>query len=208
MNKKIGKTLYLGTSPSAYDGREDVFCCPIIEVVPKEIPFYIAQDMEEYTHFIFTSKNSLSLFSTLLQNLSFLRNKKICVIGKETAKRCQSLGIVPTYVAKEETQEGMIDLLLRLDLQEAYVLFPKSSLARQKLENFFIEKEIRYQAFDLYDTVTKKPDLLPELDHFDEIVFTSPSTVQAFIDLFAEIPKNKKLTCLGPITKEALKRIR
>jgi uroporphyrinogen-III synthase len=39
---------------------------------------------------------------------------------------------------------------------------------------------------------------------FDEIVFTSPSTVAAFKEIFGALPRGKKLVAIGPITEEAL----
>ena len=204
MAEKPKRILYLGTNPLGCQGREDVFHCPIIEIVPREIPRYVIEDMEEYTHFIFTSKHSVSLFLNFVQDKKVLEGKVICAVGQESAKKLELLGAPFPHIAKEETQEGIIDLLCSMDLKEAYVLFPRSSLARHGIENFLMAREVRYQAFDLYDTVTKKPEQMPNLEQFEEIVFTSPSTVKAFVDLFLTLPKDKKLTSIGPITQEAL----
>jgi uroporphyrinogen-III synthase len=59
---------------------------------------------------------------------------------------------------------------------------------------------------DLYDTVPQKLEPIPDLNAIDEIVFTSPSTVRAFVEIFRHIPQDKTLTCLGPITQEELQK--
>ena len=81
---------------------------------------------------------------------------------------------------------------------------PRSSRSRPVIAQFFQEKEIRYQACDLYDTVTQALKPKPDLKLVDEIVFTSPSTVSAFLEIFGKLPKDKKLTAIGPVTQEML----
>jgi uroporphyrinogen-III synthase len=56
----------------------------------------------------------------------------------------------------------------------------------------------------LYDTVTQKLEPKPDLNHVQEIVFTSPSTVLAFLEIFGALPKGKKLIAIGPITQQQL----
>lgn len=212
------RTLYLGTHPASYPAEGDLIHYPVIKLIPRPIPPHILEDMPEYTHFIFTSKNAVAIFfqtiESQLQNSMLpiligkvdLKEKTIIAIGKSTASRLVLEGCQPTHVAQEETQEGIISLLRPMDLREAYILLPHSSLARHALENFFSEHGIRHQICDLYDTITQKIEPVPDLDTIDEIVFTSPSTVRAFVEIFSHIPHNKKLTCLGPITKEELTR--
>jgi len=69
-----------------------------------------------------------------------------------------------------------------------------------------VARGVRHQVCDLYQTVFQKPGPLPDLSKVDEIIFTSPSTIKGFIAAFGAIPTNKKLTCMGPITEEELKK--
>ena len=57
----------------------------------------------------------------------------------------------------------------------------------------------------LYDTISQVIQPKPNLDHVDEIVFTSPSTVKAFIEIFGVLPRGKKCLAIGPITEQALR---
>jgi uroporphyrinogen-III synthase len=67
-----------------------------------------------------------------------------------------------------------------------------------------MQRQIRFQACDLYDTVSQEICPKPDLDQVDEIVFTSPSTVKAFVEIFGGLPRGKKCLAIGPITQQAL----
>jgi len=202
----MSKVLYLGTDPSSYLHIEGLVHYPIIKTVPLPIPAHILDDMDDYTHVLFTSKNAVAIFLQTFKNPD-LKKKKLIAIGKSTAAKLAQERYAPDFVAPEESQEGVIDLLRPQDLSEAYILYPRSSLARKKLENFLIEQGVRHQICDLYETVFQKPEPVPDLNGFSEIIFTSPSTVKSFRALFGAIPSGKKLTCIGPITEEELKKL-
>jgi hydroxymethylbilane synthase len=190
----VRKVLNLGTEP-----KEGTVHFPVLKLTPRPIPAHILDDFAEFTHVIFTSKNGVRFFSC------DLRDKTVIALGQKTAEALVSRGTEPAYVASEESQEGVVDLLRPMDLDNAYILYPRSSLARGYLESFFQERRIRYQAVDLYDTETNK--IMPSFDlhEFKEIIFSSPSTVKAFVEIFGHLPQDKKLTAIGPITQEAMR---
>ncbi len=203
------KTLYVGTDPSGYN---NVVHFPVIEVVPRALHSKQMRaawdDFTGYTHILFTSKNTVTFFFDALQHLSLplalMKEKKVIAIGNATASSLINQGLFPFAVAAEEMQEGVIKLFNQVDLSDSYLFYPRSSLARKRLEMYFIQRQVRHQICDLYDTTLRKVDNVPSLDPFDEIIFTSPSTVKAFIEIFGKIPKGKKITAAGPITLEAL----
>ncbi len=187
------KILYLGTEP-----KEGTVHFPVLKLTPRPIPLHILDDLPAFTHIIFTSKNAVSFFE---HNLS---DKIIIALGTKTAKALLKRGIKPTYVAKDESQEGVVDLLRPMNLDDAYILYPRSSIARTYLESFMRERCIRYQAVDLYDTTTNNIEPTLDLHEFKEIIFTSPSTVRSFIEIFGHLPKDKILTAIGPITQYSI----
>lgn len=206
-------TLYLGTDPSYFPAEGHVIHFPVIDIVPKPIDDpdvkRALDDLSEYTHAIFTSKNTVKIF------FSYLAQRKIdpktlshiswIAVGKITAHTLEKEGVVPSLVAGEETQEGLVKDLSLLDLDDAYVFFPRSSLSRPVLLDFLLQRGIRHQSCYLYDTKVAKVRHVPDMNLVDEIVFTSPSTVEAFCAIFGSIPHNKKLVVIGPVTEEALK---
>ena len=206
--------LYLGTDPTYFPEEGNVIHYPIIRIVPRSLKDpelkSALDDLSEYSHLIFTSKNAVRIFfeyaKKLFSDLSFLEGKKFAAVGKVTAEHLLMEGFAPSIIAQEETQEGLIKELSSLDLEDAYIFFPRSSLSRPVLLDFLQQRGVRHQACDLYDTLSHPIDPRPDLNMIDEIVFTSPSTVEAFYALFGFIPKEKKLVVSGPITEEALRR--
>lgn len=206
--------LYLGTDPTQFvrHGQFDghLIHYPVIDIVPKSIQDpnlkMAYDDLDEYTHLIFTSKNAVRIFFEHLRELQrSLSKQTIIAIGPVTAAHLTASGASCHHLAEQETQEGVISLLNRLDMEDAYVFFPRSALSRPVLAQYFKEREIRFQACDLYDTATAKRSPAPDLRQVDEIVFTSPSTVRGFVEIFGKLPRDKKLLAIGPITEQAIK---
>jgi uroporphyrinogen-III synthase len=196
--------LYLGTDPHSYKAEGNLVHCPVIQIVPRELNEEIQTAFQQFglfTHIIYTSKHSVQLTQQFMKefNLEYV-DKTLLAIGLSTA--CAVVGIAT--LAEEPTQEGMIRLLDTLNLQDAYVFFPKSSLAREDLQNYLVSRNIRHLICNLYDTLPNGLEALPQIDLFDEIVFTSPSTVHAFIKIFGAIPFDKQITAIGPITQKAI----
>lgn len=210
------RILYLGTDPiqfeSAKKPKAHVIHYPVIKIVPRSIhnPELKAayDDLDEFTHLLFTSKNAVRVFFQHLAEIgkpvSNFHGKTLIAIGAVTAAHLQAQGLAPALVAEDESQEGVVELLNPIDLDEAYIFMPRSSLSRPILANFFKQRQIRHQACDLYDTVPCRPEPQPDLDQIDEIVFTSPSTVEAFLTIYGKLPRGKKLLAIGPITEQAL----
>lgn len=209
--------LYLGTDPTEFESRGRVdghlIHYPVIKIVPRSVDHpeikAALDDLPAYTHLIFTSKNAVKVFFGMLASLQIpidaIQSKTSIAIGEVTASHLRMRGLNPQHISSEETQEGVVKLLNQLSLEDAYVFLPRSSLSRPVLAQFFHERQIRMQACDLYDTVSQVIYPKPDLDHVDEIVFTSPSTVKAFMEIFGQLPKDKKCLAIGPITEQALR---
>ena len=206
-------TLYLGLDPSNYQTKNRLIHCPIIQTIasPFDLPQirHVFENILSYTHIIFTSKVGAHLFFDCLtyyghEKKSLLIQKKIMAIGSATADVIEQRGGTVFEIAKETTQEGVIKMLKMHNLKRAFLLVPCSSLARPHLSRFLRAQNIGYTRCELYETRAKKTKQMPNLERVDEILFTSPSTVDAFQKIVGMIPKNKKLTCIGPITKNRL----
>ncbi len=210
-------TLYLGLDPSNYQTKNRLIHCPIIQTIacPFDLPHirHVFENISPYTHIIFTSKVAANLFFDCLiyyghEKKSPLIQKKIMAIGSATADVIEQRGGTVFEIARESTQEGVIKMLKMHHLKRAFFLVPCSSLARPHLSHFLRDQKIGYTLCKLYETRAKRPKEMPDLDTIDEILFTSPSTVDAFQKIVGMIPKNKKLTCIGPITKKRLNKVK
>jgi uroporphyrinogen-III synthase len=190
--------LYLGTDPSEYG--EAVIHYPVIELERVEPDPKVFQALFKATHFLFTSKHAVDFFfQTFTIDLS---DKVLIAIGPVTAKRLRLRGYEKIIIPEEATQEGVIERLKKEEI--THVFYPRSALARDLLLQFFIENKICHTAFTLYETRTIKNPPPLDFSGIEEIIFTSPSTVNSFLELFHSFPPGAKLTAIGPITRRVL----
>ena len=117
------ETLYLGLDPSNYQTNNQLIHVPIIQIIPKDFDAmeikHVIDDITDYTHLIFTSKNAVHVFFDAMKHhgygLEHFEHIKCFVIGKMTAKVLEEKGIKPYRVATDETQEGVLTLLKKED---------------------------------------------------------------------------------------------
>lgn len=145
----------------------------------------------KFTHMIFTSQTTVEYWPGPW-------DKQAIAIGEATANALRKRGVEP-MVAPVATQEGVMAVV-----GEGYFFLPHSKRARLDLIHYLREKRVPFFALALYDTHFQKLEPVPNLDEFDEIVFTSPSTVEGFLRIYGKLPVAKKLTAIGPITEKAL----
>ncbi len=205
--------LYLGIDPTHFKSEKRVLHMPLIKIVRREVDSRelkrIFEHIPDYTHIIFTSKSSVRIFLAYFKahghQLEELLHKHIIAIGHVTAYYLKGEGLEPSYIAADETEEGVVRVLASLDLKNAYILLPKSSVPRTHLTHFLVEHEVRHQICVLYDACEEIPKEPIDLEEVDEVVFTNPLTVDAFFSIYPEIPLSIKLHPLGNVTREALR---
>ena len=184
--------LYLGLDPAHFP---KAIHYPVIrtelilsDALKESLLFY-----PQFTHAIFTSKIAVRHWS---EANAFHLNMATFAIGKGTAGELQKKGVENVCASQIETQEGMIELLEMFDLQRAYIFYPHSKRARPVLKNYLQSKGLQFFSLDLYDTILQRLEPVPSLDQVDEIIFTSPSTVDGFLQIYHEIPKDKRIICI------------
>ena len=169
------------------------------------------KEMLYYTHILFTSKSAVHAFFRHFSQFGYkkqhLQGKEVISVGQQTAKVLRSYGIAQPLISSIETAEGMIELLNHLQLENAYMFWPHSAISRTVISQFLIQRKVRFKECVVYDTVINKPLKPIDLNSIDEIYFTSPSTVDAFIAVFGSLPRDKVLKAIGPITEERLNNV-
>lgn len=188
--------LYLGLDPSRWKTNKSILHYPVIQIVPHKER--CLTDVSSVTHLLFTSRSAAMLWDTFT-------NQQIVAVGEATAFVLREKGVCPV-VAPHATQEGVIELLSTWGLRGAYIVWPRSSKARDILADYLssLEPLTRSLIIDLYETHYQKLEPVPSLDRVEEIVFTSPSTVEGFLRIYGSLPKEKKLTAIGPVTGQAI----
>ncbi|HLB53364.1 MAG TPA: uroporphyrinogen-III synthase [Chlamydiales bacterium] len=193
------KCLYLGLDPPPH-----VFHYPVICTERIDSPFVAEANLqwEKMTHLIFTSKRAV----TYWEEMRPLRGDKVCIaIGPGTGDELKKRGIQP-LIAPYATQEGVIAVIEEVEKKEkdSFFFYPHSLGARPLLAEYLAKRGVRYLEFSLYRTLLQRKEPVPNPFDFDEIVFTSPSTVDGFLAIFGSLPKGPRLTSIGPITRAKL----
>jgi len=199
------RTLYTGLEvPHGLESHR-VFHCPLIQIEPrtKDQVWDSLKDLETYTHLIFTSKTTARIFGNYA-DMREIGAQCVIAVGRSTAKYLRDLGIEVDVVAKEETAEGIVAELKKMKLKEAHLFWPHSALSRSVITDFLRDNHIRFKECEFYDTHLRIPEDPPELGELDEIIFTSPSTVDAFLQCYGELPTDLVLTPIGPVTAAKL----
>jgi uroporphyrinogen-III synthase len=197
------KLLHLGiTTLESFENYEIVHD-PIIDVVPKELS---SQDLEwvcASTYCILTSKMAAKLF--LVPYGHQLKNlKKMISIGRATTKVIESLGFHVDIQAESACQEGIIELLMGLDLVKEKVVLPRSNLSRREIDGYLLKAGIDFHLINLYQTVMNPKFSLPDLRLFEGVYFSSSSCVKYFFECYARLPNHLKTYCIGNVTAQSL----
>lgn len=196
--------LYLGLDPTNYSSKKEVIHLPIIQIIPYPLSHPgVSKALEQfhtYTHIIVTSKSAIPILLDYLKT----GNKKILAVGEATAACLRKHGLQPAYIAENETSEGLVEVLRGLSLENAKVFWPHSALSRRVIADYLSLEGVEFCECVVYETVPAELAEVPSLEGVGEIVFTSPSTVDAFLYYYGSLPRDKKLTSIGPVTAKHL----
>lgn len=217
-NKKL---LFTGISPEKFFESGLIFHIPMIEIKPlddyTELDNWIkkiSNDRQPIIDWlIFSSRYGVFYFFTELFKMGFdcrnLNSKKVAAIGSSTANKLREYGITADLMPKKESSSGLIEEFKKVEIQGKKIFLPRSDIADKGLtENL---KKLGATVYSCVAYRNVMPKNLPELDlsgagGFDEVIFTSPSTVRNFIKRYGKPPKKIKIKTIGPVTrKEAQK---
>ena len=131
---------------------------------------------------------------------------KIAAVGNSTKNRLLASGIIADLVPKKESSEGLIEALKELGVRGREIFLPRSDISDKNLKRGL--EKLGAEVVESFAYKNVMPDDLPDLDliFFDEIMFTSPSTVRNFKKRYKHVPKTVRIRCIGDVTlKEAQK---
>jgi uroporphyrinogen III methyltransferase / synthase len=191
-------------------GFEPIFF-PVIEIRPIENNIVLERawsKLDCYDWIVFTSVNAVAVVFSQFERRSLPR---VAAIGPKTAEALQSRGITPDFVPEEYVAESILPGLG--DLRGKWVLLPRAEIARKALPEAIAEAGGIPHEIAVYKTLPVEPDpegLAALKSGVDWITFTSPSTVQNFVEILRqqkmdpfELVSKLKIACIGPITERA-----
>jgi len=193
---------------------------PVIEIRPFEENVALDRAIEKiicYDWIVFTSVNGVDAFFERLEFPTPFREKRLGVrvktaaIGPKTAQSLEARGVKPDFIPDEYVAEAILPGLG--DLRGRWVLLPRAEIARKALPEAIVQAGGVAHEIAVYQTLPAEvdPDGLTALkSRVDVVTFTSPSTVQNFIEIVRRaeldplrLPGNPRIACIGPITQAA-----
>ncbi|MFQ5952920.1 MAG: uroporphyrinogen-III C-methyltransferase [Candidatus Omnitrophota bacterium] len=211
--KKNKRVLFTGLSAERYFLKGTYEHVPLIKTEPaKSYKKFDAQvkNIEDFDWIVFTSRYGVKHFFERLKNLGFDARKlyrvKIAAIGQSTRKKLNEYSLEANLVPSDESSRGLIKAFKKIDLKGKKIFMPRSDISDKGLGKALEALGADVTASVAYRNVM--PEDLPDLDlnEFDEIMFTSPSTVRNFKKRYGEAPEGIKINCIGEVTLKEAKR--
>jgi len=207
-------------------GFEPIFF-PVIEIRPFRenvaLDRAIAK-LECYDWIVFTSVNGVDAFFERLPSPRLLppslfqvegTRVRVAAIGPKTSAALEVLGVTPDFVPEEYVAEAILPGLG--DLRGRWVLLPRAEIARKALPKAIVVAGGVAHEIAVYQTLPVEPDsdgLAVLKSRVDVVTFTSPSTVENFVEIVRRsglnplsLPGNPKIACIGPITQKAAQEV-
>ncbi|MDD5458713.1 MAG: uroporphyrinogen-III C-methyltransferase [Phycisphaerae bacterium] len=210
---KKNNILVLGNYPQKYAYLGNIVHRRIIDCVPlddySQVDKLLQQDLDTFEYIVFTSMNGVKYFFERLFSIGkdarALASTKIAAIGQTTGQSLKGFGVGADVVAENESSLGLLEKFAKFDMKNKKVLLPQSQIASQELPDGLFEMGAVIKKMPVYKTVDIEPQEI-DFEYIDRILFTSGSTVRAFVKRFGGVPANLKCWCLGlPTLNEAKK---
>ncbi len=171
------------------------------------------QGNEHFSWLFFTSVNGVHCFFQLLDyygiDKKVLVRSKFAAVGHKTAGALEKYGFQTDFIPSVYSAETMTN---EFSLSNVYtdgpILLIRGNRSRNVLPDWFREKGIQFTQLEVYETgrnVSVKDELNHQLqqNNLDIITFTSPSSVEAFMDMKeTNITADVLIACIGTTTGE------
>ena len=203
--------LHLGTHPERYSHLGTIVHRPIIQCVETETGRQVNDCIRragQYDWIAFTSGNGVKFFFKKLCEAGLdsriFSNTKFAVIGKATAERLLEFGIKADLTAAVESGKGLLDAFAEIDVTELSILLPQAKVSAAELPEGLSEKGAKIEKLAVYETIEQDIEDI-DLNDINQILFTSGSTVKAFVKKFGSVPEHIQALCLGGPTQTTAK---
>jgi uroporphyrinogen III methyltransferase/synthase len=195
----------------------DVVELPVISLAPLEdyslLDSCIAR-LETYHWVVFTSTNTVAyFFGRLAAAGSDARSirVRICAIGPATQSALEARSLRPDLVPADHTSEGLAAAFTSYDMREQRILLPRAAAAREVIPAALAALGAIVDIADAYRNVVPEGagerirSCIAAGRKLDWITFTSPSTVDNFLNLGGgELARTARLASIGRTTSAAL----
>ena len=209
---KKPRILFPGTHPNKYRHLGVIVHRPLIKSVP--LDDYTQADkvlkrLNTFDWIVFTSTNGVEFFFQRLNAISLdtreIGTAKIAAIGKTTAEKLKTFGVLADMQPKLESSIGLLEEFKKISVKDKRILLVRPKVGSIMLLDGLVDTKASIEAVLVYRNVDMEPEET-DFDFIDQILFTSGSTIRAFVKIYGSVPDGIKVYCLGqPTLNEAEK---
>lgn len=204
--------LVTGTRTEHYGQIGRVIHQPLIHIeriVPNPLLEEQLNRLDQFDWLFFTSRYAVNFFFEALEKQGkdsrALSRLRIASVGNVTSQALGLFGIVPDLQALEESSEGLLKIILSKGITPGKVLIPRSDLGLPVLPDGLTQSGWAVQAVPVYRNTIPK-DVKPlDVSEVQIIVFSSPSCVTNFIQVYGHFPEGKQYIFRGKETEKRYK---
>lgn len=202
------KWLYTGTN--AADCREEglVVHTPLIQITginPAEEDKQTLNEIGTFNRIIFTSRYSVEHFFNWLYgsglDVRAFAHLSIDAIGKTTSEALKNKGLNVLPVSEDESSDGMIQYYQNNRISGEKILLPRSDKGLPILPEGLKNLGNSVTILTVYKNQKPKNIVVQNLNDFFGVVFSSPSTVSNFLEVYGELPEHLQYRFRGANTQ-------
>ncbi len=210
--EKKQRILLPGTHPDKYRHLGIIIHRPLIKSMPLDDYTQadkVLRQLNTFDWIVFTSTNGVEFFFKRLNAIGLdtrvIGMAKIAAIGKTTAEKLKTFGILADMQPKLESSIGLLEEFKKVSVKDKRILLVRPKVGSSMLLEGLAEIKANVEAVMVYRNVYIEPDET-DFDFIDQILFTSGSTIRAFLKIYGSVPAGIKVYCLGqPTLNEAIK---
>jgi uroporphyrinogen III methyltransferase/synthase len=171
--------------------------------------YAIIKEIHSVDWIVFTSRYGVRYFFEALDELHgdirVLSTVRLASTGKTTTSELSKYHVYPDMESETASAEGIIRYFEKTGLKNKQILLPRSdkglktfSEALEKLGNKVLD-------IPVYNNIINEEAKKTDLSQFQKIVFSSPSGIEAFVQLYGSLPLGIQLIAKGKTTEKKLR---
>ncbi len=181
----------------------------------------LLKNVSDYDYLIFTSANGVKFFSNIIKEINKPINGRLRVaaVGNKTARAVESYGLGVDIIPEKYSAEGLLEALNGEEISGKKILIPASENSRETLKKGLHERGADVDFIPIYKSVTRivseddEDFKIIKADKPEIFVFTSPSSVRGFIEIFSienpsEFFGDSILIGIGDVTEQYLSKLK
>lgn len=174
------------------------------------IDFKLPDDIENYSHIVFTSQNGVDrFFDYLFENNIDIRtfsNISFAVVGSSTFNCLKKHGIIANLIPEKFSALELAKLIKENYCQKKILLL-RGKEATSDILDYFAQNNIKYLDIPVYTNINNKLHYQCDVD--DYVIFTSASSVNRFVECSDKKDFSKNIAiCIGEKTQQTALKFR